>query len=200
MEIKPILIKNLISQDVIRLLDTEFSMMRDCMKTLGSPEGFNDPSTDNTFSWYSPICFEALSVFIQKDIEKILGRPIISTYSYGRIYMNNSELKRHTDRLSSEITVSCCLRKDASWPLCFEYENTTMEFDLEPGDAVIGSGSKTPHWRNKYNGSEHVQAFVQYVFADGERTHLAYDTRPCLASPYELTDISIKEEMKNYQS
>jgi hypothetical protein len=199
MELKPTLLKNLISPDVIRLLDIEFSMMRDCMKTLGSEEGFNDPSTHNTFSWYSPICFESLSVYIKKDIENFLKRPIMPTYSYGRIYMNGSDLKKHKDRQSSEITVSCCLRKDSPWPLCFLYKDKVYEFDLEPGDVVIGSGSETFHWRDKYNGKEHVQAFVQYVFADGDRTHLKYDTRPCLASPYELTDISIKQEPQNYK-
>ena len=197
--IEPRLIKNLIPIELVNFLDLEFTMIRDCMKKLNSSSGFDDPTVPNSFSWYSPICFEALSMYIKPIIEKELGEELYPSYSFGRIYMHGSELKKHTDRKSSEITVSCCLRKDplVDWSLFFEHKNSVYEFNCDVGDAVIGCGNLDPHWRPVYTGKEHVQAFMQYVRKNGEFSHLKYDTRPCLASPYELTNDLIKNEYSN---
>ncbi len=189
------LVKNAIPKEVLTIMDIEFTMMRDCMKTLNSTNGFNDPSVHNSFSWYSPICFETLSVYLQPLVEKEVGEKLFPTYSYARIYMNNSVLTKHTDRKSSQLSASCCIRKDADWPLCFKTKEGIEEFDMDPGDIVISSGTKIPHWREPYTGNEHMQAFLQYVYVDGKYSHLKYDTRPCLASDYELTAPYIKEEV-----
>ena len=189
------LVKNAIPKEVIKIMDIEFSMMRNCMKTLGMSNGFDDPSVHNSFSWYSPICFETLSIYLQPLIEKEVGEILYPTYSYARIYMHGSILKKHTDRKSSELSASCCIRKDAPWPLCFETKEGVQEFDMEPGDLVISSGTKIPHWRDPYNGTEHMQAFIQYVYAEGKYSDLKYDTRPCLGSDFELTAPYIKSEI-----
>jgi len=191
-------IKDAIPKEVVKIMDIEFTMMRDCMKTLGISEGFNDVTVPESFSWYSPLCFEALSIYIKPIIEREVGAEVYSTYSYARIYMNGSELTKHTDRKSSQITASCCIRKEDNmyWPLCFKTKDGIKEYDMDPGDLVIASGSKIPHWRSKYTGVEHVQAFLQYVYADGKYQNLKYDTRPCLAAGYEYTDPLIKTEVE----
>lgn len=191
-------IKDAIPKEVVKIMDIEFTMMRDCMKTLGISEGFNDVTVPESFSWYSPLCFEALSIYIKPIIEREVGAEVYSTYSYARIYMNGSELTKHTDRKSSQITASCCIRKEDNmyWPLCFKTKDGIEEYDMNPGDLVIASGSRIPHWRSKYTGTEHVQAFLQYVYADGKYQNLKYDTRPCLAAGYEYTDQSIKIEVE----
>jgi hypothetical protein len=199
-EYPPVLkfVRNAIPIEVINILDIEFTMMRDCMKTLGMTEGFNDVSVPESFSWYSPLCFEALGFYIKPLIEKEVGEELHQTYSYARIYMNGSELTRHTDRKSSQLSASCCIRKedDLYWPLCFKTKDGVKEFDMNPGDLVISSGTKIPHWRTKYTGSEHVQAFLQYVYADGKYQNLKYDTRPCLAAGFENTKQFIKDEVE----
>jgi len=191
-------VKGAIPLEVIKIMDIEFTMMKDCMKTLGSTEGFNDTSVPDSFAWYCPLCFEALSYYIKPLVEKEVGSELYQTYSYARIYMNGSELTRHTDRKSSQISASCCIRKEEGmyWPLCFETQEGVKEFDMQPGDLVISSGTKIPHWRTKYAGKEHMQAFLQYVYADGKHQNLKYDTRPYLATVYELTEQFIKDEVE----
>lgn len=189
------LIENAIPKEVIKIMDIEFSMMRDCMKSLGLSNGFDDPSVHHSFSWYSPICFETLSVYLQPLIEKEVGEKLYPTYTYARIYMNGSVLTKHTDRKSSQLSASCCIRRDSPWPLCFKTKDGIKEFDMKPGDLVISSGTKIPHWRDPYQGTEHMQAFLQYVYVDGKYPHLKYDTRPCLGSDYELTAPYIKSEV-----
>jgi len=190
-------VKNAIPLEVIKIMDIEFTLMRDYMQKSG--QGFKeDVSVPNSFAWYSPLCFDTLSVYMKPFMEEHVGAKLYSTYSYGRIYMNGSELKKHTDRKSSQVTASCCIRKEEGiyWPLCFKTKEGVKEFDMEPGDLVISSGTKIPHWRTPYTGKEHMQAFIQYVYADGKYQNLKYDTRPCLAAGFEETEEFIKAEVE----
>jgi hypothetical protein len=145
---------------------------------------FADEMVENSFSWYSPVCFEALSNTVMKDIvEETIGDKVLPTYSYARIYSTDSKMKKHTDRTSSEFSVSCCLEIDneTQWPLEFEMESgETIEIVQNPGDIVIYDGSKLPHWRKPFLGKEHINAFMFYVMANGPRSELKYDTRPYL--------------------
>ena len=195
MLIKPLVIKNFVSEELCSVMATEFAIMRDTMKVLDGP-GFDE--IENSFAWYSPICFETLSTLIKSKVEQVVNKPLHSSYSYGRIYNKGSVLTKHTDRKSSELTVSICLRKDIPWALNWEWEGQTLAFDADPGDAIIGCGSATPHWRNPYEGEEHVQAFMQYVVAGGDYDYLKYDTRPCIGSPYELVNDIVRNEDKYY--
>ena len=182
---------------LVDYLYTEFRLMRDALLAMGSNEGYRDPTVPNTFSWYSPLCFEALSLHLKSGVEKILKKSIEPTYSYGRIYTEGSELVRHTDRRSSELAVNLSIARDIKWDLNFLWEGQTLSIDLEPGDVVIYSGH-IPHWREKYTGTEHIKAFMQYVYADGQYKDLKYDTRPYLATPFALAQQHIQDEVKNY--
>ena len=182
---------------LVDYLYTEFRLMRDALLAMGSNEGYRDPTVPNTFSWYSPLCFEALSLHLKSGVEKILKTSIEPTYSYGRIYTEGSELVRHTDRRSSELAVNLSIARDIKWALNFLWEGQTLSIDLEPGDVVIYSGH-IPHWREKYTGTEHINAFMQYVYADGQYKDLKYDTRPYLATPFALAQQHIQDEVKNY--
>ena len=70
---------------VVDHLYTEFRLMRDALLSMGSSEGYRDPQAQGCFSWYSPLCFEAMSLTLKPQIEKILKTQVEPTYSYGRI-------------------------------------------------------------------------------------------------------------------
>ena len=188
-------IRNAISKELAGFIASEFSMLNNIVSTLEpNSDAFNHPSIgDNTFSWYSPVCFEVLMEYIKPIVEEVEGDHLYSTYSYGRIYWNGGELKKHTDRSSSEISVSCCLKKDMDWSLNFEGGETV---ELNVGDICIFPGSVIPHWRDKYYGREYVGAFLQYVRSTGNRSHLKWDTRPCLGAPYHTTNQVVQDEYK----
>jgi len=189
--------KGLIPLPIVEFAYTEFRLMRDALLAMGSKEGYNDPTVPGCFSWYSPLCFEALSLYVKPIVEEILGTDLHPTYSYGRIYTEGSELVKHTDRRSSQLAVNVSLARDTQWDLLFEWMGQELRVDLEPGDVVIYTGT-IPHWREKYTGKEHVNAFLQFVYADGEYSDLRYDTRPYLATPYTMTQQHIKDEVQNY--
>ena len=199
-------IKNALSSDTCKILAREFRMTRDVLhfnadKTKKYP--FADEMVEKSFSWYSPLCFESLADTIIKDIvADNVGAQVVPTYSYGRIYYNGSELRRHVDRSSSEISVSVCLDIDRSvedWPIYIEDINGHIEeISQAPGDIVIYDGNKLPHWRDPYKGNEHINAFMFYVRSDGNRSCLIYDTRPCLGLGSTARKMTSEEQWKMF--
>ena len=184
------ILKGAISKDVCKVMAREFKIARQLAYAAQHPTEnnmfpFHDEMVDRSFSWYSPLCFEALSDSLIKDIvEKELGEPVFPTYSYARIYSHNAEMTRHTDRSASEFSVSVCIEVDETvkpWPIYFEdKQGNVLEMQQEPGDAVMYKGHELPHWRNPYHGNEQINAFMFYVRANGPRADLKYDTRSLL--------------------
>tara|TARA_B100000287_G_scaffold12553_1_gene12850 strand:- start:380 stop:952 length:573 start_codon:yes stop_codon:yes gene_type:complete len=145
-----------------------------------------DPNilVSNAVGWYSPIFLESLLVHLQPLIEKHSGKELWPTYSYARIYCNGGGMKRHTDRNAGEYAVSLCLAKDGNYPLYFERTSGKVKaYELDPGDLVLYHGIEWPHWRPKYKGRRHIQAFLCYVDKNGQYTEHKMDGRAGLMYP-----------------
>jgi hypothetical protein len=192
--------KNILSKELCQFIALEFSMMETACKHLYPRAKLSD-LCENTFARYSPLMIEALSLWVQPEVEKITGKRLWPTYSYARIYYKGSELQKHFDRPSSEYTVSLCLEKDDDWPIYIKNEQgTEHEINLEVGDMVVYSGRRHEHWRNPLTSERQIQAFLQYVDADGDSAWLKWDTRPCLGLPFEWTSDAIKQELQKISS
>lgn len=186
------IIKNAIPQVLCEYLAIEFKLIHDNIIRLnGAP---SDPAVPGAFAMYSPICFETLSLFLQKTVETTVHKELYPSYTYSRIYKNNCELKRHKDRKSSEYSVSCCITKDVNWPLFFEYDDGIIPVELEVGDIVIFQGHEYFHWREPYKGTEQIIAFLQYVDSHGSFSHYKYDGRPMLGAEFESAHPDIHKE------
>jgi hypothetical protein len=180
------LVKNAISKETAHLAAFEFDMLRKIICISNNyPIDYKpnlDTMLDNCFGWYSPLCFESLSLLVQPKVEKVVGKKLWPSYSYGRIYYNSAVLPRHIDRDSSEYAVSVCIKKDSvPWHIGFKsYNGEEKIFDLSDGDMCVYAGNKIEHWREPFEGSEHIQAFLFYVAQDSKYSILKYDTRPYL--------------------
>lgn len=172
-------VRGAISKDICDFAAKEFRLLESVIQVVEPDNNaFDHPSIGKgTFSWYAPLPFENLLEYIKPLIEEVIDGHLYSTYSYGRVYYHGSELKVHTDRPASEISVSCCLSKDADWAL--QFDGSSVELDV--GDICIFPGSEIPHWRDCFTGELYVGAFLQYVRSYGDRANLKWDTRPTLA-------------------
>lgn len=195
------IIKNAVSKELCEFLALEFSMMEDVCHVLYPNADLSD-LCKKTFARYSPLMFEALSVKLTPLVEEATGMKLWPTYSYARIYYNGSELQKHFDRPSSEITISVCItREEENWPLMIQNENQeTHEINLDVGDIVIYSGRKHLHWRDPFKGQKQIQAFLQYVDANGPDNRLKWDTRPKLGLPFEWAKPDVQNEIKRIAS
>ena len=141
--------------------------------------------TPNCFPAYGTPTTEAMMMGIQPFIEEITGKKLFPTYSYGRIYWNGSEMKKHVDRPSCEysVTLSISIDKDP-WPIWIDND----EIFLQPGDMVVYKGMEVEHWREPYKGNEQIQLFFHYVDADGPHADCRFDYRPMLGLPGKRKD------------
>lgn len=193
-----IIVKNAVSKELCEFMALEYEMQNDVCNILYPGANLSD-MCENTFARYAPLMFEALMVKLNPLVSEKVGFDVVPVYSYARIYYKGSELGKHFDRSSSEISVSVAISKEEQdWPLYIKNEKGQIhEIKLDVGDIVIYSGRQHEHWREPYTGNKVIQAFLQYVNAQGPYSHLKWDTRPCLGLPSEFVDQSIKDELEN---
>ena len=125
--------------------------------------------------FYRDPFFEALLLNKKDIMEKETNLKLLPTYSFCRVYTYASELERHKDRPSCEISVTVMLGGDGTeWPL---YMDDTIPLNLEPGDAVIYLGCDLYHYRKPFTGDWHAQAFLHYVDKDGPNVEYVHDKK-----------------------
>ena len=159
---------------------------------------FNDTQAPGDFSKYGdPIFDTLLSLSLEKMCE-LTGKELIPTYSYHRLYTQGTELKRHKDRPSCEISTTLCIGYDNSnvdaskypdwdWPMFVgpkggEKGTEGMPIHMKPGDMLIYRGDEVEHWREPLWGNNHAQVFLHYNEKEGQYD-IPYDGRPLLGMP-----------------
>jgi len=115
-----------------------------------------------------------------KKMEQETKLELYPTYSFFRIYTFNSELKKHTDRASCEISVTVMWESDGTpWPIYIE----DKPIEMSPGDALIYLGCELEHWRDNFEGDYHIQSFLHYVDKNGPYKDFKYDKRDNKTNP-----------------
>jgi hypothetical protein len=135
-----------------------------------------DTQVLNSLAMYNYLPFVKFLVKKIHDVSKILQEDVLPTYTYTRIYNHGEVLNRHRDRPACEISLSLNLKKDNEWPIWFQKPNgEEISLELNQGDAVMYLGEIADHWRNAYQGQEHVQLFLHYVRAEGSKYWAVFD-------------------------
>jgi hypothetical protein len=147
----------------------------DFSKTIGNDMQF-DLQAPNSLAKYNYLPFVKLLVKKIPDVSKALQEDVLPTYTYTRIYSHGEVLERHRDRPACEISITLNLKKDNEWPIWFQKPNgEEISLELNQGDAVVYLGEISDHWRNEYQGQEHVQLFLHYVRAEGSKYWAVFD-------------------------
>ena len=142
--------------------------------------------------------FQPLNFFLwglTPTISKLLGRELLPTYSYFRIYRQSDICRVHSDRPSSEhgLSLTLAYSDDKIWNLEVGRERTetlyplaedfgTMDYasiGMEVGDAVLYQASHYPHGRitpNPNGWSAHL--FMFWVDRHGPYREHAFDQTP----------------------
>ena len=152
---------------------------------------FTDTQAPGDFSKYGePIMDTLLSLSIEQ-MQTLTGMDLTATYSYHRLYTMGTELKKHRDRPSCEISTTICLGYDNSnidantypdwnWPMFVEDKNgKEIPIHMKPGDMIIYRGCELKHWREPLLANNHAQVFLHYNEKGGEYDN-PNDGRPLL--------------------
>lgn len=128
---------------------------------------------------YGDPVFDDLLVQMAEGIGLQVGKKLLPTYTYARLYRPGEELKRHKDRPSCEVSATLTLGYDESstvWPIFFD-EHKEIQVNLDVGELAVYKGCDVEHWRPKFKGKWQVQVFLHYVDANGPYKDHAMDGR-----------------------
>lgn len=165
-------IKNFITEEESLNLANNFI---DFSKAIGN-DAEVDPLLPNALYKYNYLPFLKFLVKKMPDVSKILQEDVLPTYAITRIHGHNSCLYKHVDRPACEISLSINLKKDADWPFWLLKPNgEEVSVELNQGDAVMYLGTTAFHWRDAYQGQEHVQLVLHYVRAEGLKYWAVFD-------------------------
>ncbi len=168
---------------------------------------FTDHQAPGDFSKYGDPIFDSLLSLGTEKMNELTGKELIPTYSYHRLYTMGTELKRHKDRASCEISTTLCVGYDNSnvdantypdwdWPMFVgpkdgEKGTDGMPIHMKPGDMIIYRGDAIEHWREPLWGNNHAQVFLHYNEKEGQYD-IPFDGRPLLGM---TGDFRSKESM-----
>jgi hypothetical protein len=110
-------------------------------------------------------------------LSQVMGEIMLPTYSYARLYKNGDVLTPHTDRGACEVSITLHLGSDGvEWPIYFRKpDNSVVQVNMKPGQAVIYLGCVAEHWRDTYEGNEYGQVFLHYVRSRGPNAKYYFD-------------------------
>ena len=168
-------VKNFLTPDELILLK-DYCII----KHRANETGFDlDQTKGETFIYGDPV-MESLLLNKRKKMQEITGLKLLPTYAFWRMYVYLSDLKKHTDRPSCEISVTVNLGNDGtSWPIFMD--GTSL--NIEPGDAAVYLGETVEHWREPFEGDFQAQAFLHYVDLDGPNKNYYKDGRQIWGVP-----------------
>ena len=185
------IVRNAISNEMAELLAINFKMIKELeWHTKGLSDDFilGDKLVAKCYRQYGPLCFESLMLLLKPKIEAIVGKNLLPTYSYGRIYYPDAVMPKHTDRgecqYSVTLTIDCF--GEEPWPIWFkDLNDNDIPVSLNVGDMCVYNGIKLYHWRQPFAGKQQIQTFMHYVDADSPFAVLKYDGRAMLGLPPE---------------
>ena len=134
-------------------------------------------------TWYSlPFCNILLGQLCER-LSKEVGRKLLPTYTYCRIYTTGNQLFPHLDRPSCEWSVTVNLSQTDQWPIYMD----GSEIVQEVGDGAIYQGCEVYHWRKPFKGQQYVQVFLHYVDAAGPYKDYVHESSISTQTKPELT-------------
>jgi hypothetical protein len=126
---------------------------------------------------------ELLLLYFQSHFSKIVGKNLVPTYSYTRIYGKGSDLPRHSDRPSCQysMTINIGGSSDDPWPFFCKSkikDVPTSKIINSMYVPIIYMGMKVSHWRETLEKDYSTHIFLHYVDGDDvEYNQYWYDKR-----------------------
>jgi hypothetical protein len=149
------IIRNLISKENSYKLHNHLNMSKNGI--------MDDPQSMETPSFYNDELIQKTQIYILPKIEEYTGLELFKTYSFARKYKRGDILRIHKDRPACEISITLELGGDP-WDLwLLDRDENPVKITLNIGDALIYRGCDLYHWRGKFDGDKHIQAFIHYV-------------------------------------
>lgn len=129
---------------------------------------------------YAPLPAQMFLGSLTSRMSALVGRELLPSFSFWRIYRQGDVLNRHKDRNACEVSVTISLmpnREDREiWPIdVTDLHGCSHSIKLPLGSGLLYQGTEVDHWRNPLTIPEHYQMFLHYVVTDGPFAALIHD-------------------------
>ncbi len=129
---------------------------------------------------YAPIAAQMFLGSLTAKMSALVGRELLPSFSFWRIYRQGDVLNRHKDRNACEVSVTISLmpkdKESAIWPIAVcDLHGQNHSINLPMGSGLLYQGTEVEHWRDPLTTSEHYQMFLHYVVAGGRFAELVHD-------------------------
>jgi len=195
-------VKDFFDKTTINLLSTYFDIKYKIIKYENNRSNFSTIEGGdfaNSYIFYADHLTESVLLKNGQKISNLLGKNLIPTYTFARIYETGQPLLPHTDRPSCEISATCPIFLSDNKPSIIyisnftrssEKKNYTIDeimatnaytaVELYPGDVMFYKGCERYHWRLPLESDYLIQFFMHAVQIDGIHKDHAFDKRPYL--------------------
>jgi len=159
--IEPVLVKNFYSSDMIALMQKQMDVLKREAK-------FQDNDRFHRLEYHNHPLFKALHELQIQKAKDLFQADIKPTYCFASMYFEGEGYcPKHTDRPQCKYTVDLCVNQVKPWSFFAECGDRQYEFLMEPGDAILLSGTDHPHWRDKIQPDNFCDlVFFHYVDQD----------------------------------
>jgi hypothetical protein len=156
---QPQVIRNFFSKDLMDLLRFQVSMFKSENGPLLGVE--TERSEFYRKQIHSPELFKALHILMQGRACELFPERVKASYVFVSMYEDERSIcPLHTDRPQCKYTVDLCIDQLKPWDIFINDE----PYSLEPGDAVIYSGTDHPHYRKQIEKGNFCDlAFFHFV-------------------------------------
>lgn len=158
-------------------------LMKDCSQCPGSTSSYTE--------W--PLA--RVHYKMVPELSSILGLELAPTYVFSRIYKKGSDLGKHKDRPSCEISTTLTLgvsNPNSNWPIYFQTKDGNKAFNISVGDMVAYRGEELWHWRDPLQDDWQVQVFFHFIDKNGPHYPEFLNDRGRNDRMYELVAESLK--------
>lgn len=152
-----------------------------------------DSQVPGSEALYGDPAFDTLLGTLTPRVSRMIGIPLLPTYSFVRIYTNGDELTPHVDRPECQhsLTLHLGASSDTPWPIMLvDLTGNSVNATLKEGDAVIYQGTTVKHWRQPCEHEWYAQAFLHFVEAGGPYRERIFDRRPYLGTAQSTKPLS----------
>jgi hypothetical protein len=132
-----------------------------------------DKQSDRRYVAYNEPVARFFHQHIARWMAVVAGRPVKPSYVYLASYLSGAELRKHTDRVQCEYSVTFCLDfspepvLETPWPIRLETADGTVTVYQALSDGLAYRGTQVPHSRGRLgDGQTSTSIFFHYVPAD----------------------------------
>lgn len=113
----------------------------------------------------------ALHERLTRRVRRLVGKKIKRSFAFVGMYGERARVRRHTDRSHCTYNLDLCVDQSAPWPLVVGGKR----YVLDPNDALLFSGTGTPHSRPAIGKGNHCHMVVFHFVEAGDDRPICYN-------------------------